>query len=434
MTDQESQACNFEDPGSLKDILELLEKLNDASSLKKSVGQKLVQDVKKYFKDTDQFYKDSRSSGFLSTVFSNAYGIRSTILKNSRTYDKYKNLNDGAHESHEDQECGEKISEALKKCLPKAFSVLFFLYFMGSNRLGDISGGAWKNQNVDGSGRSGQKLYQWLTDNRLVTPGLIRRGFLDSELNNSNNGSTVAPLIKQIIKHDSAGALQKALCYMLFVCPWHDALTGHACLFLHKFCDKVTGGKSLEESFKKICSNVSFDDLKEVCKNLKENLNPFVSGTSSGLRAVSQQSTSNLFEDLWDESKFEAYCGLLKTILKDLKKSLEKMSQESSAWNPSALSNASTAGPFKYGFIFGNSGWERDIKNRLEGPLGKLLSSLESLDDCVNDRVSSSAGATAGGVFTGLFGLGGAGAGAAYGLNLFGFKNFISGLISSFFK
>ncbi|KAK1936854.1 secreted antigen 1 [Babesia divergens] len=232
-----------------------------------------------------------------------------------------------------------------------------------------------------------------------------------------------------------AAALQKALCYMLFVCPWHDALAGHALLFLDKFCEKVPGGKSLEESFKGKDSKVSFDTLKDFCQDLKGNLNPFVNAHgTSGLRAVSKESTSNLFDEIWDESKFEAYCGLLKTILKDLKKSLEKMSQESSAWNLSSLSNASTAGPFKYGFIFGNSGWERDIKNRLEGPLGKLLSSLESLDDCVNDRVSSSAGATAGGVVTGLFGLGGAGAGAAYATNAFGFQNFITSLISSFLK
>ncbi|KAK1935514.1 secreted antigen 1, partial [Babesia divergens] len=286
------QCTDFPEPESLKEILELLDKLSDARTLKDSVGQKLLEDVETYCKDADQFYKDSGSrSGFLWSVFSNAYGIRASILQNSGTYDKYNDL-ESSHGKHED--C---IAEALKKCLPKAFAALYFLLFMGDKSLGGIQGGQWKNQNVDGSRSFGQNLKNWLTDNRLVTPGLIRRGFSDSELKGSNDGSTVATAIARIIKHDSAKALQKALSYLLFSCPWDPSLTGHACLFLHKFCDKVTGGKSLEESFKKICSNVSFDDLKEVCKNLKENLNPFVSGTSSGLRAVSQQSTSNLFDD-----------------------------------------------------------------------------------------------------------------------------------------
>ncbi|KAK1940751.1 secreted antigen 1, partial [Babesia divergens] len=188
--------CDFQEPGTLKDILDLLVKLNDASSLKNSVGQKLVQDVRKYFKDAEKFYQSGSHSEVLSTVFSNAYGIRGSILQSSGTYPKYNNLDN----SHEDHDC---VPRALKKCLPKAFAALYFLLFMGDKSLGGIQGGHWSNNNVDGSRSSGQNLKNWLTDeqnlSRTLTPGLIKRGFSTGELHKSSDGSMlVGPLKKAV--------------------------------------------------------------------------------------------------------------------------------------------------------------------------------------------------------------------------------------------
>ncbi|KAK1936822.1 hypothetical protein X943_002538 [Babesia divergens] len=130
---------------------------------------------------------------------------------------------------------------------------------MGSNTdFSTLQGGQWKDQNVNDSGGSGTDLFNWLTKEtsgartgtKAYTPGLVPRGFSTGELHKSNKGQTVATQIQNIITHESPGDFQKALSYLLFVCPWDNALLGHACWFLLKFCDEVAKDreKRLEKS------------------------------------------------------------------------------------------------------------------------------------------------------------------------------------------
>ncbi|KAK1932196.1 secreted antigen 1 [Babesia divergens] len=421
----EQQPCNFEDPGTLKDILELLAKLSESRTLKNSVGQKLLEDVQKYCKDAEKFY--GSHSGLLMTVLQYAGNIRSSILKNSQsseTYDKYKDL-ETEHGSHE--RC---VAEALKECLPRGYAALYYLYFMCSNDCKSMHGGAWNNNNVKDSG---QKLYKWLTDDRTVTmPELIDRGFSQGKLKESNDGDTVATLIAKIIKHDSAGPLQSALSYLLFVCPWEEFLLGHALCFLNTFCSKVSAEEGLQEKLKGYSG-----DLKTVCQDLQNHLQHFIVGTSK-LYAVCQKNTK-LFDGIWDDKNFDKYCDWLKGNLHYIIGSLVSMSQEPPGWDLSTIQSASSAGPFKYGFVFRTSWDASTSESKLQGYISKLtgsdsgsLGKLKSFLE--NPSTPSSAGATAGGVFTGLLGTGGLGAGAAYATNAFGLKDIITGFISSFLK
>ncbi|KAK1940201.1 secreted antigen 3 [Babesia divergens] len=298
-----------------------------------------------------------------------------------------------------------------------------------------LQGGQWKNQNVNGSGASGQKLSQWLTDEksvggysdtRTLTPGLIKRGFPSqtSKLT-SNTGETVADNIKNIITHNTPGPLQKVLLYLLLVCPWDNALLGHALCFVTKFCSKVSAEGSLEGKLKGYSG-----DLKTVCQELQRNLTPLVNGTY--LSAVCQKNTK-LFDGIWDDKNFDKYCDWLKRNLHYIIEALKAMAQDCKNWGSDvAFQMGFTAGPFLYGFVPKERTWQDRIKENLQGPITSLIEPLEKLEKAL--QTSSSAGATAGGVFTGLFGLGGAGAGAAYATNAFGFQNFISGLISGFLK
>ncbi|KAK1935904.1 secreted antigen 1 [Babesia divergens] len=429
MTKQEV-TCDFKDPKNLKDILDLLVKLGESVQAKKNVGQKLLQDVRKYCKDAEKFYQSGSGSEVLSTVFSNAYGIRSTILENSESSGTYNNFD----RDHNAQDCALNVAEALKKCLPKAYAALYFLLFMGSKTdFSTLQGGHWSNNNVNGSGGSGKDLFNWLTKeknlSRTLTPGLIKRGFDQGKLHNSNDGSTVAPVIKQIIKHNTPGPLQNALSYLLFSCPWDDALLGHAICFLYEFCSRVSQGSErfLQDPYKE-----HSEAFKDVCSALKSDLQPFIDG-SSGLSAVSQ-GNQNLFKDLWDDGKFDKYCEWLKRNIYRIIGSLASMSGESSAWDLSALQSASSAGPFKYGFVFKASWQDGKINSKLSPFISKLIDSdsgsLQNFKKFLeNPSTPSSAGATAAGAAGGIFGLGGAGAGAAYGLNLFGFKNLVTGFL-----
>ncbi|KAK1938500.1 secreted antigen 1, partial [Babesia divergens] len=432
MTDQDSQACSFQDPETLKDVLELLEKLYNASSLKKSVGQKLVQDVQKYFKDTDKFYQSGSRSEFLSDVFSNAYGIRSTILQNSGTYPKYSSLND-----HENHDC---VPRALKKCLPKAFAALYFLLFMGSNSLGGIQGGQWKNQNVNGSGGSGTDLHNWLTKeenlSRTLTPGLIKRGFSNRELKNHNDGSTVAPLIKKIIKHDSAGPLQNVFFYLLFACEWDPALLGHAILFIWTFFVQVN--KSKDSGFADLKEHKSgdFEKLNGIWEQLKEFLLPLAQGRhgshNTSLSAVHHNNSSNLFDNIWKAEAFPFYFEWLKENIDNIKKSLQEMLKDSSNWTSANLKNSDSAGPFKYGFVFTDSWNGNHLKSKLQLLIPPLIGSgqgsLGELKECLekfSSGSSGSSGVTAGGTAGGILGTAGLGAGVAYATNAFGLKDII---------
>ncbi|KAK1935290.1 secreted antigen 1 [Babesia divergens] len=420
--------CNFQDPKNLKDILELLDKLYNASSLKDSVGQKLVQDVQKYFKDAEKFY--GSRSGFLSDVFTKSSFIRITILDRSGTYDKYNDLTDRSHTGHED--CVKKISEALKKFLPRGYAALYYLYFMCSKTdFSGMHGGQWSNNNVKASG---QKLYQWLTDNRLVTPELIERGFVDRELDTSNDGSTVASTISQIIKHDTPGPLQSALSHLLLACPWHDSLLGHACLFLSTFCDQV---KDHGEKFQNYFSSSDFEELQRVCSTVKENLQPFTHASGLPLSAVCH-SNSDLYSGLWNPEAIPLYVKWLKENLDSIIESLTLMSGECTKWDSENLQTAKTAGPFLYGFVFKGSWSDGTFKSQLPSKISSLTNSgpgsLQSLQKSLEKFSTGNPAATAGGVVTGLLGTGGLGAGAAYGLNLFGFKNLVTGLISGLLK
>ncbi|KAK1935253.1 secreted antigen 3 [Babesia divergens] len=382
----EAKACNFEDPGTLKDILDLLVKLDGARSLKAFVGQKLSEDVKKYCNGSESFYNPYRSSGLLWNVFQYAGTVRSTILKSSETFDTYNNL-DSEHGKHED--C---IAEALKKCLPKAYAALYFLFFMGSQSLGGIQGGDWHDYACNGTDyyyrSSGSKvdLYLWLNDRKGENTGLVKRGFpLDKHSFTNKKGSEVATQIKTIITHSTAGPLQKVLLYLLFSCEWDNALTGHALCFLYHFCDKVTEyqvSNNLQGKLKGEDPKVNFENLNAVCIELQGHLYPFTHSSDSGLRAVCHEN-SDLFEEMWKEDSFGDYVKWLKENLPKIIEALNQMLKDSKRWNRSDLRNASSAGPFKYGFVFKDNKWNGNTNRGVQSAIHPLLSPLRELQGCL---------------------------------------------------
>ncbi|KAK1937979.1 hypothetical protein X943_001383 [Babesia divergens] len=316
----------------------------------------------------------------------------------------------------------------LTACLPKTFAALFFLFFNVSNDCNQIGGGTWNSLPVNDSG---QNLYNWLIGGS-DDDDFIARGFLQGELHKSNNGQNVAQELKKAVSlkpSKTEGSLQNVLCGFMFVCKWNDALLGHALCFLSMFCVTVQSPQKNFEGYS--------EELKDVCRELSGSLTSFVQGSSqSHILAVSQ--STNVYTGVFKDDSLDAYCDWLRDNLKNIIKSLQSMSSESTTWDSDKLQGANTAGPFLYGFVPKDNKWQDYMtRGNLQGPISKLTASLRQLKeyiDTASSGSSSSAGATAGGVFTGLFGLGGAGAGAAYATNAFGFQNFITGLISGFLK
>ncbi|KAK1934361.1 secreted antigen 3 [Babesia divergens] len=423
--------------GSLKDILEELYKLQE-SDFKRTVFGHLKDGLTTYCGETylNAFYGvqgGGNSSGSIQAVTYAGYDTCRQLVKTPPGDGRSVNI----HAKHDD--CIQKYAEALKKCLPKAFSALYYLYFMCSTDCKSMHGGHWSSYKVNESGRSGQNLYKWLIGDS--GSDFIDRGFSQEDLHKSNNGSMLVEQLKSAVSltlGQYEGALQKVLCGLMFSCPWDDSLLGHACLFLHKFCSEVEtdSGNAFRGEFEEKYSGKKYDELKELCRTLKSQLDSLVNGTQGGLSAVCHGNT-DLFKDLWDDGKFDKYCDWLKRNVYRIIQSLKNMPMESSQWSSDHLMSGSSAGPFKYGFVF-KASWKASTSgSKLQTDISKLTGSdsgsLNELKKALEPS-SSSALTTAAGAAGGLFGLGGAGAGAAYATNAFGLKDIISGLISGFLK
>ncbi|KAK1939120.1 secreted antigen 3 [Babesia divergens] len=405
MTDQDSQACNFQEPETLKDILDLLVKLGTGDSGFSSVSGyvllKLEEEAKKYFKDGSE---DSDILSSLGTVFTRAKTIRGSIISDSRGYPKYSSLND--HDSHD---C---VPKALKTWLPKAYAALLFMLFNCDREFSGYSLGEWKDQKVNDSGVSSQDIFNWLTKEKtgalILTPGLIKRGFSDRQLT-SNTGQTVAQNIKESLGHDSAKALQKALSYLLFSCDWDNALLGHALCFLSMFCVTV---QSPQKNFKGYS-----EELKDVCLGLSGSLTSFLNGSSQSHILAVSQGTSNVYSGVFKDESLDDYCDWLKDNLERIIQSLKAMSSDCKNWSsPHSFEWGYTAGPFLYGFVPKDKSWMNRINENLPKAITPLIESLNELQKALEPSSSTAAAA----------------AGAAYATNAFGLKDIITGLISRF--
>ncbi|KAK1935276.1 secreted antigen 1 [Babesia divergens] len=432
----ETKACDYQPRhDTLKEILEELGKLYNAETTKSKVFQQLRTYLKAYCGNgyLQAFYKDygsdhgsgvsSYGGGTIQALTQAADRIGREILQKA----SWTSSHDTAHAEHTGQTCGEKYFNAFKACLPKAYAALFFLFFNVSTECSGIGGGHWSSLPVKGSG---QNLNKWLTGSGS---DFIDRGFSHGELHPSKTGQNVVEQLKKAVSlrpDTNNGSLQKVLCGFMFVCKWDDALTGHAICFLSTFCSKVSGDS---ESFLQGKYKEHSGAFKDVCKGLQSSLDPFIFGTS-GLSAVCHDNT-NLFDGIWDNGKFLTYCDWLKRNIYRIIQSLKNMPMESSAWDLSTIQSGGNAGPFKYGFVFKDNEWKDGkinlkLKPFIEGLTGEDSGSLEKfINFLFNPSTPSSSAATAGGVVTGLLGTGGLGAGAAYGLNLFGFKNLVTGFL-----
>ncbi|KAK1938306.1 hypothetical protein X943_000037 [Babesia divergens] len=436
----------------LKDILEELHKLKD-SDFKRTVFGHLKDGLRTYCAQTylNAFYSDEGDhnyGGYIQAFTFDARNICLAIVERS-SWDGHSNYTHGEH-----PECVQKYAEAIKKCLPGLFVALFFLLFNCDSGCRTIHGGKWNNVKVN---QNHEKLGKWLTQDDSLTD-LITRGYKLGELNQSKTGQKVANELKKVVSLQpgrDAGSLQKVLCGLMFVCTWNPALTGHALLFLYHFCDKVTEyqvSNNLQGKLKKH-SKVNADTFYSVCFDLQAKLLPFVDKSDFCLTAVCHEN-SNLYSQLWDDEHFEDYVKWLEKKLTDIIGSLKKFSSNSSPWSAGTLEHFHTAVPFQYGFVFTDSwdgNWE-SVRGEIERYISPLTDeskgSLDELRKCLNGELlsyayqsshhsqtqpegnSSNSGAAAG-ASVGVLSLGGAGFGAAYGFNLFGLKDIMSGVFGA---
>ncbi|KAK1939810.1 hypothetical protein X943_003554 [Babesia divergens] len=453
--------AHFKYPTDLKLVLHLMHKLHNGGNedFEKAVCGQLSAAISGFCNQSflEKFYNPSgsRPSGFLPNTLGAGYEILAQITKNLIN-GPYKSINKS------DPECINKSVQALKENMPKVFSALLFLYFNVSTDCKEFGGGHWSSMQVN---ESTQDLSQWRTDEQKtvgtgrkpLTPELIRRGFTHSDSLKSSTGQDIVNEIKMAVSlmpDESNGSLQSVLSYMLFACPWDPALTAHACLFLYQFCFKVNNSNDVNNHLlaSKVKSkyNDRSKDFEDICNGLVSHLEDLVYGSDSKLSAVCK-SNSDLYTQLWDDNKFDTYVKWLKEKLSGIIEALQKMSGESKTWNPISFEGGYTAGPFLYGFVPKDKSWTDDnSKSKLQEHISKLIGqdsgSLEKLKRFLENPSSAghfqpqtggttqsgdNSGVTAAGASVGVLSLGGAGVGAAYGFNLFGLKDIMSGVFGA---
>ncbi|KAK1934058.1 secreted antigen 1 [Babesia divergens] len=443
---KDHRCVDLQNADTLKDILDFLTKVDSFNSSKNHVFLMLLEEVVGYCSNTNTFYTegsvDTSLGGTINNVCIGARTIREALLQdaqgNTGSFGNYATLTIPENGGECEKKCIKVCCDFIKKYLPPFYSVLYFLYFNVDKECNAIGGSQWKDKQVNGIN---DNLGLWLTQEKSskpFTPGLVKRGFQSKELHNTNNGQKVAEQIQTILSHDFEGTLQSALFYMLFICDWHEALLGHACSFLYYFCNKLlvdvdgTYRSNLKEN-----SAVNFDELNNACTKLKENLQPFILGVSY-ISTVCRKGTESMFEGIWNPSHIQKYCEWLTDKLDNIKSALEEMSSDCKNWSSGTIGLSYSAGPFRYGFVFRDNDWQDDFTTTkyttLQSQIKDLQSSLQSLLNSLKGKDSATTGASraaAAGASVGVLSLGGAGAGVAYGFNLFGLKDIMSGVFGA---
>ncbi|GIX65169.1 ribosome-binding protein 1 [Babesia caballi] len=373
----------IEEPTTLKDVLEFLDKLY-TSQLYKNVGEQLERDarVNGNFKEYGYYTVDY----CFYTVCYYASSLRGYIEKDYKSHNKYKHLT-------YDKDCIDRCVVTLLKVLPKFFGTLYFLWFNIDDRYGEgwhhYGGGKWQNQTFDGSPTywsSGTDLKSWLTKrgegiasgpNSKAT--LLPGGYQEQELS-SYHGYNITSSLKGLVYYSAGGGyLQYLLYYLVFAIDATPASTAVYVAFIRAFCQETeTGGMFVNNM-----NDSVYPDLKIIGDALPEILENFAADTFSSpkasLYAVCAGSVRNLRNRL-KADKFGKYVEGMRKVLNGLVTYLETMSTDSKTWKDTLLQHGEFAGPFPYGFCV-TSKWETGKWTDLRDELSNKIVTLIGADD-----------------------------------------------------
>lgn len=334
-------------PVSLKDLFDFIDKLSHTPMVKRKVCENLNRKVATFCNYADKFWKDldgTSSEGYISDLFESVSAIRGLIVTRTDEYGHYSDVTLSLVDAG-------LYEDIVAKWLPHIYSALYYVYFNGSKKdCGSIKGGQWGDLRCNELGNN-QYLGKWLSDqiDSKFPRQLIQRGFTSGELG-STTGQDVADRIKSAVNHDTGGSLQNALYGMLFLGMWNDAKTGHALRFLHEFAINVLNDKFQTHSATKYTAG-GFDSLKVICQKLKERLDVFVGTTAKHFYGVSSKPTQH-YPDLIKIEAFDAYVDWMEKHIVSIIGSLNSMARDALKWKIQNIVDATTAGPFKYGFVF----------------------------------------------------------------------------------
>ncbi|KAK1932720.1 secreted antigen 1 [Babesia divergens] len=356
-------------PASLKDALEFLGKLKD-STKKTNVIEKLETKVKEFVNADDLPGNGIQKN--VNDVLETISQFRSELLKEPNSYEIYSDLQDS-------DDAVDKYVTTLINWLPILHSELYYLYFQTGTECTLIDGGWWNNRRK--SDAEGQAyLFTWLTLQKSGVPAIVK-GFTREEL--KENPVRIRLAEKTGIRFYEGGPLSYSQYGLLFHrSVWDDSNLANAIMFLQEFCALVKDEKSKAQ-----LSSLKYDGLPAICeeitnglKAVTDNLWPLYSPISSeeaddDAGNINQQRSrlQNIYKGRLIVDAFPKYVAWIVKNIPGVLASLDEMTKTS--WNTEQLSNATMAGPFKYGFVFKDDKWGDSLYLRRDKELVKLFDS-----------------------------------------------------------
>ncbi|GIX60722.1 secreted antigen 1 [Babesia caballi] len=332
----------------LKDALEFLAALNDNAPLKRQVGGQLNAKAGIYFKQ-DLQYNVKNINTIFEHVLQNAVSLRNRILEKSQSvYEKYCKIKGLTV-------CNDEFFNRLCGFMSKLNASLCYLLFNVDGTFKDKGGGTWAASRCNDGGY----FCEWLTNNtgtpsnRGYNDTIYSGGYGKDELS-SQTGHQLCESLRALVSGTSGGCLQKLLCHLLFLHDWYYSDVATVLAFLGAFCNEVIIYDGIFKS-----ELQSYPKLQSVCTALIGNLNDVIQKTegTAFLVAMYQESVEN-YGKLLKGDAFKDYAKLLEAKLGIISNAITNVSTACRWWNQANVTAASSAGPFPYGFMFGEE-WKK---------------------------------------------------------------------------
>ncbi|GIX60623.1 secreted antigen 1 [Babesia caballi] len=353
-------------PQTLKDALEFLAALNDNAQLKKQVEERLKEKAGKYFEQETNYNLKNIDMTF-EHMLQNSISLRSDILGTPKSVsEKYCQLQHLAV-------CDENCLNRLCGFMSKLNATLCYLHFNVDITLKEYGGGTWAAWTCKGQGN----LCEWLTNHtgtpshRLCNDKLLPGGYGKDELS-AQTGHQLCESLRALVSGTSGGHVQNMLLYLLLIYDWWDhSDTATAFAFLGAFCEEVIKKDGIFENNVKNCPK-----LQSVCTALIGNINGVI-GKKEGtelLVAMYKESVEN-YRKLLKGDAFDSCVKVLIAKLGVISNAATNIHNGCRSWSKPNVTSATSAGPFPYGFMFGeawkNGGWNT-AKQRLHAAIKRL--------------------------------------------------------------
>ncbi|GIX65964.1 ribosome-binding protein 1 [Babesia caballi] len=296
----------------------------------------------------------------------------------------YKSISSNYQSAHVPQsepsgnECDGAYLYYLNICLHRLCCALSFLNFNTSATRGQSGGGGWSDSSCNASN---SELCKWLIGQN-EGPGIIKGGFSISDLSGTRGDKIAGEIGKHL---NSNGDLYGFLLVALFIAPWLPEKTANACLLVKQLCDGISED-NMRGELTQHHSN-AYDDIKRICAHLTAALSKLFKESGNGFLSVTYNGSSNVSPYKVKE-QFSLFFAFLNEYLPDLIESLEHMKEQCVYWTAGNVKNATTPGPFLYGFNFtekcnpSNNALEKH--SELTGAIEAVLHDLNELNDILN--------------------------------------------------